>query len=145
MNNVRATSFVAAADGTYSVVFSETVGSDGILEQTLTTTPGTSYTISFYLNTGGQTPNELILSLGGTQVAAVENVSTSGFAEYTYTETASGSSSVLEFQGGNNPAASLLDNIVVAPAASATPEPATWALLAGGLALAPGLRRKLRS
>lgn len=56
-----------------------------------------------------------------------------GWAEYSFTATASGPESLLEFAVNNYPQASLLDSISVTPEAgsSSTPEPGSLTLLAG--------------
>ena len=129
-----------SASGTDAAYANGSVGHDDTLSENLLTSPGTVYTIVFDLNTLNDTPNQAIVSFGGTQVADLENVSVNGYQEYTYTAAATSSMSTLSFLMGNTPGASYLDNVSVT---TPTPESATWGLMAGSIALAAGLRRRL--
>jgi hypothetical protein len=104
------------------------VGFDTI-SQTLSTTPGALYDMSFWLSDGfGNPPEEFRVFFGGT---LVEDIGAEGFpyTQYTLTGLAgTGSSTVLEIQGYNQ-AAFHVDDISVTEAA--VPEPGTW--LASGL------------
>ena len=102
------------------------VGSDGALSQTLQTAAGQQYTLSFWLaNRGGTGTNDFAVKWNGATVMALTNGSAQGYTQYTYTVTATGSTSVLEFDARQDPADWYLDSISVtatgvqAPAAPA--------------------------
>lgn len=126
-------------------------GEDGYLYQDLTTAPGTTYTITYYVDmqyansssylktywggTSGNTDGTLMQNLSG--------VANSSYTEYTFTETATSSSTQIMFDGNANYSYVLLDNISVVPVSA--PEPSTLLLLAMGLlGIALVMRRRLR-
>ena len=129
------------------------VGSDGFLSQTVATTPGQNYTVSFWLavdtnsnpsdpNFGLSTPNDFSASFGGQSLFSQSNLSaTDGDADsaddytlYSFTAVAAGTSSVLQFGFRDDPAEFRLDDVSVTPAA--VPEASTTVSL--GLLLALG-------
>src|SRR4029077_11763600 len=97
------------------------VGSDGILSQTLNTTAGQQYTLSFWLAKQGANPNDFAVKWNGTTVLALANSPVQGYTQYTFTVTATGASSTLEFDARQDPSHWSLDNIAVTP--SGTPAP----------------------
>lgn len=72
------------------------LGSDGFLSQTLATTPGRSYNISWYLGSDGSTPNDFSVQWNGVTVFLQADIpSTSGALNVqTVTETALGGDTV---------------------------------------------------
>ena len=113
------------------------------ISQTLTTTPGESYTLDFWWNSKILTaPNEFGVAWNGVSVFDVQNQSGGGWTEETFSVTATSASTILSFNDyvpdGNG--VYTIDDISVVPA----PEPATLALSAlGGLAgLVANRRRK---
>ena len=70
----------------------------GYLSQTLATTPGTSYTLSCWLNNSFGDPGDIfIVSWNGTTLVAETNAATSGWTNYQFQVSATGSSTVLQF------------------------------------------------
>lgn len=131
--------------GRYAAQFSDTAKSYDILSQTLSTTPGASYSLSFYLansynNAGG---NGFKAEFGSTVLLNQVNSATSGFTLYTYTVTATDTSTNVFFEGYNASGFYALDDISVN---AVLPEPGTWAggallLVAAGLILRQRQRR----
>ena len=103
------------------------VGSDGTLSQTIATTAGQTYTLSFWLQNEASGPNDFKAIWNGQTLLSLSNAAQSGYTEYTYTVTATGSSTALEFSAArSHPVGSrqyLADGEwnVIADAASAAP------------------------
>ena len=58
----------------------------GLMSQTLATNPGTTYTISLFLNSNGTTPNEFDVEWNGTTLFDQINVpNTGGYEQLTFT------------------------------------------------------------
>ena len=101
------------------------MGSDGTLSQTLQTTAGQQYTLSFWLANNGSTPtisppNGMVQQFWRSPVRHAQN-----YTEYTFTVTATGSTSTLEFDARQDPSHWSLDNIsVTANGTSSTTAPA---------------------
>jgi Hint domain/Bacterial Ig-like domain/Right handed beta helix region len=87
------------------------VGADGTLSQTIATTPGQSYTLSFWLQNDGGSPNDFSAIWNGKTLLSLTNSNPFAYTEYTYTVTATTSSTTLEFSAANGPAQWDLDNI----------------------------------
>jgi hypothetical protein len=92
-------------------------GSLGYISQTLLTIPGTSYLLSFWLDSpDGATPNEALVSWNGNTLADVTNLPAFGWTEFQFVVTATGASAVLQFGFRDDPSNFGLDDIsVVAP------------------------------
>ncbi len=137
--------------GTYECYFGKPNNNAGYytaqetLTQTVPTTNGGSYLVSFYLNdrglnhtTGGTTFD---VTFGGTSVLTTSGiVDTNGYVQYSAVVTATAASSDLVFSCFNGGVNYLLDDLSVQ---AAVPEPSTWAggaLLLGATALT--LRRR---
>ena len=131
-----------AADGVFQV---------GAIQQTITgLTKGNAYAVGFWWAGAQQsgyntaTTEQWQVSLGGqTQSTVVVTDASHGFTGWvhkTFTFTADNTSDVLSFLAIGTPAGVppfvLLDGVTVA---AAVPEPGSWALMAGGLALMCGL------
>ncbi len=109
--------------------------------QTLTTVAGQTYSLTFYYDPGphavtGDQVTELDVLWNGSLVTGGQlvNEPADAWQEYTYTVTASSPSTVLEFTGRDDPDDLYLTDISVTPQASPTvPEPASLALIGGGL------------
>ena len=111
------------------------------ISQTLATVASQAYTLTFFYDAGGAgNPDDFITELdvlwngslvtGGQIIDAASNT----WAEYTFTGLiASGSSTVLEFTGRQDPADIYLTDISVTAADSTAPEPASLTLIGGGL------------
>ena len=98
------------------------VGSDGTLSQTIATTAGQTYTLSFWLQNEESGTNDFNAIWNGQTLLSLSNAAQSGYTEYTYTVTATGSTTTLEFSAANGPSQWDLDNISLT--ANSTP-PAT--------------------
>ena len=127
-----------AHTGSYSAWFGP-VGSLGYISQTLATTPGGQYLISFWLLDSGQ-PNELQVQWGGNTLFDQLNVPDQGYTLYSLLTTATSPSTTLTLGFQNDVSYFVLDDVSVSP----VPEPATLSLFAAGLAGLGLVRRKLR-
>jgi uncharacterized repeat protein (TIGR03803 family) len=94
------------------------VGSVSYLSQTLATTPGAVYALSFWLNSpDGFTNNEFLVSWDGQALFDQVNLSEiTGWTNLQFTVVAAGSSSVLQFGARDDNSYFGLDDISVAPA-----------------------------
>jgi hypothetical protein len=100
------------------------------ITQDLTTVIGQTYTISYWV--ADEKANFLEATFGGSTLfngtAPVNGVNPGDYVQYTFTSTATSTSTVLAFTGqrtaGGN--GTLLDDVSVTP--GAVPEPATWLL-----------------
>ena len=105
-----------AEQGSYAAEMGP-VGSNGSISQTIATTPGAQYQLTFWLAndpTGAKaTPNDFTASWNGTTLLSLTNAPQQGYTEYTYDVTATGSSTTLEFAARQDPAWWNLDNIAV--------------------------------
>lgn len=132
------------------------------VEQTVATTTGTSYTLSFWIgNVDDTNPGGLFgmtstvnVYLDGTLLGAFENSSTTPntmvWEQFTPPFTATGSSTTIAFINADpsNDNINGLDNVVLTANASVTPEPATMILYSTGLLGIMGLaftRKTIRS
>jgi parallel beta-helix repeat protein len=97
------------------------IGSDGILSQSIATTPGQQYTVSFWLQNEGGGPNDFTAKWNGQALLALTNSAAFGYTEYTYTVTATGSTTTLEFDARQDPSRWDLDNISVTPIGTQPP------------------------
>ena len=126
--------------GTYEAFFGQATA-DGLvsLSQDVATTPGASYTFSFWVmaEAGSEfsgAPDEFKASFGGTVLLDLVNVAAFPYTEYTYTVTASSPSSEVRFDVAND--ASFFDLDDVSLSAIAVPEPGSFILLVIGV---PGI------
>ena len=101
-----------------------------ILSQTVSTTVGQSYTLSFAFLQDNGTPSGLTVQWDTNQVYS-ETDSAHGWQTYTFNVIGTGSDTV-SFVAWNNPAFAYLDNVALN--VSAVPEPSTWAMLLLGFA-----------
>jgi PEP-CTERM motif len=132
-----------AHTGRCAAYFSD-VSQTGSFTQTLDTTPGTSYVLSFYLEIIGG-PNQFTVDWGGAQILDLTNAADEGYTLYTIDVSATSASTDLSFSGLNVPGVSYIDDVSV-ETVGATPEPGTFALLGTGLLSCVGLvRRRLRA
>jgi hypothetical protein len=127
---------IAPHSGDHYAGFGSWGGIDDTILQSLATIPGESYTFTFWLaqdSTGNV--NDFTASWNGTPILALQNADVFGWTEYTFTETATSSSTTIQFSGGDSggPGYYDLDDVSVT---AAVPEPSTIAIL---LASAAGL------
>jgi alpha-tubulin suppressor-like RCC1 family protein len=90
------------------------VGPLGYLSQTLITTPGATYLLSFWLQSpDGETPNEFLVSWNGTRLMDKTNLTATGWTHFQFPVTAAGNTAVLQFGFRNDPSHFGLDDISV--------------------------------
>ena len=114
------------------------------LNQSVATTPGASYTISFFLANTGSPPNGFSVIWGGSTIFSLTDQDPFPYGEHTFTETASTASTALQFLFFSVPLPGFLDDISVEPVGVGVPDGGTTVSLLGcallGLA---AVRRKL--
>ena len=110
----------AAESGQFAAGMGPT-GADGTLSQTLQTTAGQQYTLDFWLANAGSGPNDFTAKWNGQSLLALVNASAQGYTEYTYTVTATGNTSQLEFDFRQDPSEWHLDNISVTASGTLVP------------------------
>ena len=99
------------------------VGEVDYLSQTLSTTPGASYLLSFWLNSpDGETPNEFLVSWNGTVLFDETDLPAFGWTNIQFVVTATNTSMVLQFGGQDDPTYLALDDVSVVPT-QAAPSP----------------------
>ena len=102
--------------GTYGAQLSAS-GSLGYLSQTLSTTPGTVYSISFWLhNPTSKTNNEFLVSWNGNILLGLTNMPVTGWTNIQLMVTAAADTSVLQFGFRNDTAYFGLDDVSVSSA-----------------------------
>jgi hypothetical protein len=85
-----------AQSGTY-FAFLGNFSPDDTLSQTLATTAGQTYQLSFYLAGDGATPNDFSATVGNTTVFSQTNIPYQDYQQFTSTFTATSSSTSLSF------------------------------------------------
>ena len=103
------------------------VGSDGSISQTIATTAGQKYQLTFWLandlNGAGTTPNDFTAKWNGTSLLSLTNAPQQGYTEYTYDVVATSSSTTLEFDARQDPSSWSLDNISLTPVGTGVTDP----------------------
>jgi PEP-CTERM motif-containing protein/carbohydrate binding protein with CBM4/9 domain len=135
--------FVNAANphsGTYSAWMGQ-VGSDGSFQQSIATTPGQLYNVSFWLESPGGTPNDFSASFGGVTFYTVTNGGAFPYTQFMGNITATTASSLLLFSARQDPSYWHVDDVDV----HLVPEPGTLGLIALGALGLVGAVRKRRS
>jgi hypothetical protein len=96
------------------------------LYQTLTTTPGTEYTISFMVEGSPQNASKVTVSWGGGPPIADLIDIPNAWTNYTFTETANSNSTQLTFGLADSSSGGFLDDIIVT--SDVVPEPSSLAI-----------------
>lgn len=124
--------------GTFSAGFVYPGDNFDSISQSFATTPGTTYTVSFWVNMTFSF-GELMADWNGSPIFDGLGPGGGGYFQVSFSELATSSTSTIEFLGnggsesGVGPGASLLDDIAVTPGATApTPEPFSALLLGTG-------------
>ena len=130
--------------GTFAASFGP--ATPGGIFQSVTTTPGTTYTVLFGLQAerdvlGVATPNSFAFSWAGTPRLSLVNSPAFAYHDFSFNLLATAATTDLRFTFTNAPAFWDLDNVSVT---AAVPEPATLALLGLG-ALAAVFNRRRQS
>jgi hypothetical protein len=107
-------------------------GSLGFITQTVATTPGGNYTLSFWLwntaSANNNTPNEFQVLWQGAVVLDLINVAPSNdYVNTVMSLTATGATADLAFGFRHDPSFFFFDDVTLS--ASGVPEPATWTLM----------------
>jgi hypothetical protein len=123
--------------------------------QTIATTAGQAYSISFWALNGSQasTPNRLQVLFGGVMLfdEMLTNSGSENYQQFTITGVASGAATDLVFRGWHQGSGNNIDDVTMVaasttPPVSTVPEPATWALMSVGLVgVLGGARRRARA
>ena len=97
--------------------------------QTLPTTPGEKYDLTYWLYSNGATPNQFVVSVGGATLFNETDIPFQDWTKYNYQFTATTNATVLDFAGRDDPSVLGLDDVSVTavPAVPAVPEPGATA------------------
>ncbi len=91
------TSFASTpASGSYSAFFGA-VGAYNVISQTLTTTPGDTYDISFALDNSGGPYSEMFVEWGGVQVFDIQPQASFGWTSFGWNQPALGATTTISF------------------------------------------------
>jgi hypothetical protein len=115
--------------GTFAAFFGEIPPALGTISQSVTTTVGSQYLLSFWVHSNDNGPNEIHVTWEGAPVFDQVNRADDGgsYAQITLNVTATGASSALSFSFNDLNAFIDLDDVSLTGAA--VPEPATWAFI----------------
>jgi hypothetical protein len=117
---------------TYAAILNDTTGPPPVeeLSQTVATTAGTFYDVSFWLfnSAAGGGSRSFIASFGGTTIALGGSPSFP-YTKFAFSVQATGSNSVLDFRDFNNGGEWWLDDISVTPTRAVPDVASTWTLL----------------
>jgi hypothetical protein len=132
----------AAADGTFGAFFGPR-GSVGGISQTIATSAGESFLISFDLSNDGGQGTFFEVLFGGTQLFTGTDTNPFDFTRFSTFAVAAGPSTTLSFAFRQDPAFFSLDNISVTAVSGAVPETDTWAMMLFGFGtVGAGMRRR---
>jgi autotransporter passenger strand-loop-strand repeat protein len=94
-------------------------GADGSLSQTLATTPGQHYTLSFWLYNASTATDDFSVHWGGTTEKALVNEVAQGYTEYQFDVVATSATTLLQFNYRQDPTQWRLDDVSVTAGAPA--------------------------
>ena len=118
-------SFAFPLSGVYSALFGATNAPE-FISQPLATSPGQSYTLSFWMasgDSGGGTPNEFVVKWGDANLLDQLNLVIPEWTNMQFSVTASSTVTLLSFGGWNNQDYIYLDDVgVVISAPESTPK-----------------------
>ena len=132
-----------APDGDYIASFGPVESQGGIL-QSVMTTAGASYTLSFVLRNEGGVPNFFSVSFGDTVLESMTDAPQSDYQTYSYTLTGTGTANDLTFTFRDDPSYWDLDAVSLDADSTDVPEPAMLGLFGLG-AVGLGLARRRRA
>jgi len=128
---------VAAHSGSWGAFFGD-AGTPGTISQSLATVAGASYDIQLWLRSDGSTPNSFEVVWGGKTVFGVADVVSPDYTQIVIDPLATSASTTLQLRARNDVGVLEVDDVSV----RAVPEPASVALLAGGLLVVVSARRR---
>jgi hypothetical protein len=124
---------IAPHSGNYQAFFADLDSNATTLSQSISTTAGGEYAVSFYLaqdtDPSTEYSNEFLASFGGDSLVNLSAIPVEGYTEYSFVVDATSSSSVLSLTFGNGLGEFLVDDVSV----TAVPEPSAWTLMLVGL------------
>jgi len=109
-----------AHTGTHSVDFGATNNIDDVIQQTIPTIPGASYTFSFFLlSPDGSTDDHIAVKWNGVAVYDQTNIPNSpSWQSFSFSVVATSTSTIVELRGYNGPSFSYVDDVSVVPVSS---------------------------
>jgi PEP-CTERM motif len=122
--------------GTEAAWFGAVSGFDDAISQTLVTTPGMSYDVTFWLAHGAtDASNAFDVWWGDKPLLQLTNAGSFAGSERSFTVTATSDSTVLEFDGRDLRDYYYLDDVTVTAVPIPTPEPGTLLMVGLGVAV----------
>lgn len=136
----------APQNGNFAAYFGP-VGDTATISQTIATTPGDTYSLSFYLaNPVGGTPNFFQVTFGNSSFSFTNFGVAFNWQQFTLTTVATTDQTPLSFTFRNDPSYWFLDNVTVQQSGGTVPEPGTFLMFGTGLVGIAGIvRRKFRA